>query len=216
VKVRLNRAHYPVTVLGPGRRVGLWLQGCGIGCDGCLARDTWAPDPDSEIDIDAVVRWCAGLPEDGVDGVTISGGEPFDQPEALEELLVRLDAWRRGRSRPIDLLCYSGRSLAALRSQFAQILARLDAVVPGPFVAAEAPGLRWRGSANQLLVPLTPLGHERYDDEIDRPADGTRFQVQVVGSTVYQIGIPQPGDLAALEAEMARRGVAYEAASWRS
>jgi len=216
VKIRLNRAHYPVTVLGPGRRVGLWLQGCGIGCDGCLARDTWASDPDSEMDIDAVVRWCAALPDGAVDGVTISGGEPFDQPEALDELLVRLDRWRRGRSGRIDLLCYSGRSLTALRSQFPHILARLDAVVPGPFIAAQAPGLRWRGSANQLLVPLSGLGHERYDDDIDRPADRTRLQVQVVDGTVYQIGIPQPGDLPAIEAAMARRGVVYEAASWWS
>jgi anaerobic ribonucleoside-triphosphate reductase activating protein len=212
VKIRLSRAHHPVTVLGPGRRIGLWTQGCGIGCEGCVARDTWTPDPASEVDLDDILAWCAGLPD--VDGVTISGGEPFDQPEALDELLARLHEWRRGR--PIDFLCYSGRSLAALRARFPHILARLDAVIPGPFIADLAPGLRWRGSANQLLVPLTDLGHERYDAEIDRPATASRFQVEVDGDTVYQIGVPRPGDMAALEAAMARRGIRFREASWWS
>jgi anaerobic ribonucleoside-triphosphate reductase activating protein len=203
VKIRLSRAHHPVTVLGPGRRIGLWTQGCGIGCEGCVARDTWAPDPATEVEIDRILAWCAGR-------------EPFDQPEALDALLARLDEWRRAHVGPIDFLCYSGRSLTALRARYGHILARLDAVIPGPFIADQAPGLRWRGSANQLLVPLSPLGHERYDAEIDRPAERSRFQVEVDGDTVYQIGVPLPGDLAALEAAMARRGVGYREASWWS
>ena len=214
MKIRLSRAHHPVTVLGPGKRIGLWTQGCGIGCDGCLARDTWAPDPATEVDLDDVLAWCAGITD--VDGVTISGGEPFDQPEALDALLVKLDRWRRAHVRPIDFLCYSGRSLPALRARYGHILARLDAVIPGPFIADQAPGLRWRGSANQLLVPLSPLGHERYDAEIDRPSEKSRFQVEVDGDTVYQIGVPRPGDLAALEKAMARRGIGYREASWWS
>jgi anaerobic ribonucleoside-triphosphate reductase activating protein len=213
MRIRLNRAHYPVVVLGPGRRAGLWLQGCGIGCAGCVARDTWADDPATEVDVDAVVDWCRALPGP-VDGVTISGGEPFDQPAALHELLVRLHDWRGDR--PIDLLCYSGRSLAVLRTRFAPQLALLDAVIPGRYLADRAPGGKWRGSANQELVPLTPLGHRRYDAEVDSPAGPTRMQVGTDGERIYHIGVPAPGDLAALEAAMARRGLAYREASWRS
>jgi anaerobic ribonucleoside-triphosphate reductase activating protein len=216
VKVQLNRAHYPVTVLGYGRRAGLWLQGCTVGCVGCVSRDTWATDPATEIDIDDVVRWCESLPAGAVDGVTISGGEPFDQPDALHELLLRLRAWRATTGYDIDLLCYSGRSWAALRARFPHLLELLDVVIPGPFVAAEAPGAKWRGSANQLLIPLSPLGHRRYDGDIDRPAGITRLQVSVDGDRVYHIGIPAPGELAAIEAALARRGIVYEAASWRS
>jgi len=215
MKIRVNRAHYPVVVLGWGRRAGLWLQGCGIGCAGCVARDTWDPDPATEVEVDTVVDWCAGLPAD-VDGVTISGGEPFDQPAALLALLEGLHAWRTTRDRPIDLLAYSGRSTTVLRSRFAEHLARLDAVIPGPFVADRAPGRIWRGSANQELIPLTRLGHERYDGEVDRPAGRTRLQMSSDGERIYHIGVPAPGDLAALEAAMARRGLGYEEASWRS
>ncbi|GIJ48358.1 radical activating enzyme [Virgisporangium aliadipatigenens] len=213
MNILLSRAHYPVTVLGPGRRIGLWTQGCGIGCAGCVSRDTWSPSQDRAIPVEEVVAWCDAV-EGPVDGITISGGEPFDQPAALEELLRRLHDWRGGRA--IDLLCYSGRSQAALRSRFGHLLERLDAVIPGPFVAQLAPGLKWRGSTNQELVPLSPLGHERYDHEIDAPADRTRLQVSMRGDTVYQIGVPRPGDLEALERALARRGVAYTEASWRS
>jgi anaerobic ribonucleoside-triphosphate reductase activating protein len=213
VRIQLSRAHYPVTVLGPGRRIGLWTQGCGIGCAGCVARDTWDPDPATELDVEDVVRWCAEV-EGPVDGITLSGGEPFDQPEAVDELLRRLDDWRGDRA--IDFLCYSGRAMAVLRARFGHILARLDAVIPAPFRADLAPGLRWRGSANQELVPLSPLGHERYDAEVDRPAGKTRLQVSMRGDTVYHIGVPQPGDLEALERALATRGVTYTEASWRS
>jgi anaerobic ribonucleoside-triphosphate reductase activating protein len=215
MRMRLNRAHYPVVVLGYGRRAGLWLQGCGIGCAGCVARDTWDPDPATEVEVAAVVDWCRSLPGD-VDGVTISGGEPFDQPDALHELLLGLHRWRAATGRTVDLLCYSGRSLAVLRARFGRLLALLDVIVPGPYVAAQAPGGRWRGSANQDLVPLTALGNERYDDEVDRPAGPTRMQIGTDGDRIYHIGIPAPGDLAALEAAMARRGLAYREASWRS
>ena len=215
MRIRLNRAHYPVVVLGHGRRAGLWVQGCGIGCDGCVSRDTWAADPATEVEIETVVAWCRALPDD-VDGITISGGEPFDQPDALHALLLALHGWRAERDRPIDLLCYSGRSLRALRARFAEHLGLLDVVIPGPYVAAEAPGLRWRGSANQDLVPLTALGHERYDADISAPAGPTRMQLGTDGDRIYHIGIPAPGDLPALEAALARRGLAYGEASWRS
>jgi anaerobic ribonucleoside-triphosphate reductase activating protein len=215
MRIRVNRVHYPVVVLGYGRRAGLWLQGCGIGCAGCVSQDTWAADPDAEVEVGTVVDWVTGLPDD-VDGITISGGEPFDQPEALLELLNGLQAWRSAQGRPIDFLAYSGRSTTALRARFAAQLARLDAVIPGPYVAAQAPGRRWRGSANQELIPLSALGHERYDPEIDRPAGTTRLQLGSDGERIYHIGVPAPGDLAAVEAALARRGLAYEEASWRS
>jgi anaerobic ribonucleoside-triphosphate reductase activating protein len=215
MRIRINRVHYPVVVLGYGRRAGIWTQGCGIGCEGCVSRDTWDPDPATEVGVSDVLDWCAALPDD-VDGVTISGGEPFDQPEAFLALLDALHTWRAGRSRPIDLLAYSGRSPAVLRARFAEHLARLDAVIPGRFVAAQAPGNRWRGSANQELIPLTPLGHERYDAEVERPAGRTHLQLGTDGDRVYHIGVPAPGDLAALEAALARRGLTYEEASWRS
>jgi anaerobic ribonucleoside-triphosphate reductase activating protein len=212
VKIQISRAHYPVDVLGPGRRAGLWVQGCSIGCRGCIALDTWPVDPDRAIDVQRILDWLRELPEDGVDGVTISGGEPFDQPEALLELLVALRTWADEGER--DLLCYSGRSLTVLRRRFASSLALLDAVITGRFVAARAPGDIWRGSANQLLVPLSDLGHRRYDEFVNHAAERTRLQATVDGSTIWYVGVPRPGELAALTAALEKRGLRTAEASW--
>jgi anaerobic ribonucleoside-triphosphate reductase activating protein len=161
----LSRAHYPVTVLGPGTRAGIWTQGCTIRCPGCLSRDTWPADAATAVPVAAVLGWLAALP--AVDGVTISGGEPFQQPRALRELLYGIADWRADRS--IDILVYSGYAYSRLRRSAwsRELLEMCDAVVAGPYLArraatadrrAPAP----RGSANQRLVPLSPLGRRRY------------------------------------------------------
>ena len=40
--IAISRVHFPVTTLGPRRRLGIWMQGCSIRCPGCISADTWA------------------------------------------------------------------------------------------------------------------------------------------------------------------------------
>ncbi len=221
MKIRLNKAHFPVTTLGYGRRLGLWVQGCGIGCRGCVSRDTWDPRGGWEADAADVLAWCDARRARGIDGMTISGGEPFQQPRALAGLLAALDGWRRGLDRPFDVLCYSGFPLRELRRRHADILGRLDALIPEPYVEAppgaraSAPG-RWRGSANQPLVALTPLGRARYGGDA-RPAErAPRIQVDAEHGALWFIGIPRPGDLDKLAERARARGVVLGGVSWRA
>ncbi|MES2443889.1 MAG: 4Fe-4S cluster-binding domain-containing protein [Pseudomonadota bacterium] len=214
--IRINRIHYPVTALGPGRRVGIWVQGCSIGCPGCASRDTWEAGAGREVAVESVLRHCREL-EGEVDGITISGGEPFEQPEALLALLDALDGWRSESGREIDLLCYSGLPLARLRRDFPAILARLDAVIPEPFVDRLVPEGPWRGSANQPLVALSALGERRYGAAGMAQAAAARpIQVDVQGGQVWFIGIPGRGDLDRLVDACRTRGIVMEGASWRS
>lgn len=217
MRIRLNRAHFPVTTLGPGRRIGLWLQGCHIRCPGCVARDTWEPDPSKELELDAVLTWCRSVAPEDWQGVTISGGEPFEQPEALGALLDGLDAWRRELARPFDILCYSGFPLRRLERDHPEILARLDALIPEPYVDRLPRGGLWRGSTNQPIVPLSPLGRERYASFVDAVPDGKGpLQVLVHGKQSIFIGIPDRGDMDRLEAAARRRGVLLGGMSWRA
>ncbi|HMX17539.1 MAG TPA: 4Fe-4S cluster-binding domain-containing protein, partial [Rhodocyclaceae bacterium] len=201
MKIAVNKAHFPVTVLGPGRRIGLWLQGCSIRCKGCVSRDTWEPDPAKAMTVASLLAWCRRTTGGVLDGVTISGGEPFDQPAALAALLDGLQRWRRELARPFDLLCYSGHPLKTLRRDHADILARLDALIPEPYSDGRPLGGLWRGSDNQPLVPLSPLGEARYREAIDAPAasQDKRMQVAVEAGRLWFIGIPHRGDMAALE-----------------
>jgi anaerobic ribonucleoside-triphosphate reductase activating protein len=58
MKIAINKAHFPVTVLGPGRRIGIWTQGCRIHCKGCVSQDTWAADPGRETTVARLITWC--------------------------------------------------------------------------------------------------------------------------------------------------------------
>jgi anaerobic ribonucleoside-triphosphate reductase activating protein len=213
----LSKAHFPVTVLGPGRRAGIWVQGCSIGCAGCLSQDTWAADPATAVPVPAVLGWLASLPGP-VDGVTISGGEPFQQPRALRELLDGILEWRGAQTRKADILVYSGYPYSRL-SRFAEsreILDLCDAVVAGPYVDRRNDGSPLRGSANQRLVALTDLGRERY---LELDGSGARMQVSVQdgpeGRHVYYIGIPGRGDMEQLNSALERAGIHAGEVSWR-
>lgn len=213
----LNKAHFPVTVLGPGRRIGLWLQGCTIRCKGCVSQDTWPADPARAIPVKTLVDWCKRVAKSGFDGVTISGGEPFDQPKPLAALLQQLDAWRASARLDFDILCYSGYPLKMLEKKHAKLLAQLDAVIPEPYADGRPLGALWRGSDNQTLVPLSARGHTRYETAIAAPqADSEkRMQVAVEDGRLWMIGIPHRGDMAALEDLCRQRGVQLGQVSWR-
>ena len=215
--IQLNKAHWPVTVLGPGRRIGLWVQGCTIGCHGCVSQDTWPSDPSKTIAVRDLLAWCKRVASAGLDGITISGGEPFQQPEGLRALLEGLHAWRRAAKLDFDLLCYSGYPLKTLERKHAKLLALLDAVIPEPYVDHLPQGHVWRGSSNQPLVPLSERGRARYADHVDATSDATgkRMQAAIEGGRVWMIGIPGRGDMAQVEALCASRGLALSKVSWR-
>ena len=217
MKIQLNKAHYPVTALGPGRRIGIWMQGCSIHCPGCVSLDTWKPDRSKAMEVDELLAWCrrvsGGVPE----GVTISGGEPFDQPRPLAQLLAGLLRWRKSLDQPFDILCYSGYRLEKLKKDHAGLLERIDALICDPYVDGLPTERWWRGSDNQRLVPLSPLGETRYAQYIDAPIEAPkRFQVVADGKRIWFVGIPHRGDLDRIEAACAERGLALTATSWRA
>ncbi|HKS50159.1 MAG TPA: 4Fe-4S single cluster domain-containing protein [Amycolatopsis sp.] len=213
MKLRLARMHHPVTVLGPGRRIGIWTQGCTIACPGCAARDTWKSIKDNEIEVAEVLDRCASVDPELVDGVTISGGEPSEQPGALTELVRGLDGFRRAYG--WDVLCYTGTEYGEFAGRCPEVPALIDAIITGPYRAGEPTGLVWRGSANQKLVPLSERGHERYRRWVNAEPDRPALQLQVDDDRVWLIGVPRRGDLSRLRQALAERGVGLEEASWR-
>lgn len=217
VTIQINKAHYPVTVLGPGRRIGLWLQGCSIQCKGCVSRDTWPADPRRAVAVTDLIAWCRKTAADGLDGITLSGGEPFDQPKGLAALLDGLSAWRRADGLDFDLLAYSGYPMKTLEAKHAGLLKRLDAVIPEPYVDGLPLGKLWRGSSNQSLAPLSERGRARYAEHLDAEvADtGKQMQIAVDGGRIWMIGIPDRGDMAQLEALCRSRGLSLDQVSWR-
>ena len=216
-QIAINKAHYPVTVLGPGRRIGLWVQGCSIACRGCVSQDTWPVDDARRMSVADLLAWCRDVSSQGLDGVTISGGEPFDQPQALLALLQGLHAWRKSLGKGFDILCYSGYPLKTLRARHAPLLDLLDALIPEPYIEAQPTHQPWRGSANQPLVLLSARGRRVYGSYLSRRQNigGKRVQLVVDEGKAWMVGIPARGDMERLQQLCAERGLEFDQMSWR-
>lgn len=214
----VNRIHWPVSVLGPGRRVGIWMQGCSIGCPGCVSRDTWPTlGPGDRITAAELLERMDGLVDGGpagtLDGVTLTGGEPLDQADGMEGLLKSLRRWLDRRGAPAaDLLVYTGYEEAQARRLCPAVFSLADAVIAGPYRAAE-PGTRWWGSGNQRLISRDEQTARRYETGLRRaPAE---LQVSVEQGQVFVVGIPGRGTLAGVESRLKDSGIELEGVSWR-
>ncbi len=140
---------------GPGLRAVVWAQGCTLACPGCWNPDTWAFTRRSLRDVDALVAEVLGDAE--VEGLTLTGGEPFQQARGFAALAAGVRA--AGRS----VLVFTGYELDELTlPDQRSLLAQADVVVTGRYVETlRAPGLGWRGSSNQRVHFLT----QRYGPE---------------------------------------------------
>jgi anaerobic ribonucleoside-triphosphate reductase activating protein len=150
----VNRIYQESCTDGPGARVVVRLQGCPHRCPGCFVPEThpfaggktYSPYPLAEI--------CAQ--EGWPDGLTVTGGEPFSQPD----LAYFLRAARKLGCPHIVL--YSGYTLEQLLARPAAhaALALADVLVDGPFVRDHAdPHLAYRGSRNQRVLDLPATLH---------------------------------------------------------
>ena len=141
---------------GPGIRNVVWFQGCTLNCPGCFNPDTHDPTACTKISANDL---CTDLLEPACDGITISGGEPFQQPEALFQLLKEL----RKNDVP-SVLVFSGYPYDTLQNSpdCANSLPMIDALICGPYRKDLPPAYdRFCSSANQELILLS----DRYTTE---------------------------------------------------
>lgn len=194
MKLALSRVHFPVTTLGPGRRLGIWLQGCSIRCPGCISSDTWAKRaPDLEVSelLERIQAWLQDC-----DGVTVSGGEPFEQERALGELL-------RGvrQTKETNILVYSGQALEKLKSNPLLQEGLIDCLISDPFDFRAPQTKKLRGSDNQRMTLLTARGEEVFGclDGATTDADRRLDVMFDADGAVWLAGIPSRGDMAKLQ-----------------
>lgn len=202
--LRIARRTSACTVLGPGKRAVIWVQGCSLRCPGCVAPETH-PHVDGEI---IGVRDLANeLIALSIDGVTLSGGEPMEQARALNSLI---DVVRSHRD--MSFMAYSGYTFEHLfqsgNVHQKALLSRLDILVDGPYVQRRHTRKRWRGSDNQTVHFLSDR-HRSMSDMIEDEGDWIDVEVTTSGTLLW-MGIPPSGFRELVEQQMATRGVALE------
>lgn len=174
-------------VNGPGWRAAVWVQGCTIGCPGCFNPDTHPHQPRQLWDPD---RLAEHMVEGELEGISILGGEPFEQAAACARLA------RRARDLGASVVTYSGYMAASLRTstlpEVHALLAATDLLIAGPYVARHGNnGRGWHGSTNQELVFLT----SRYNEGIRAQFDVLEVvELRTDGTAVDWTGIPSAAD----------------------
>lgn len=136
---------------GPGNRFVVWFQGCSQDCRGCANPEFQPFSGGSARSVDSLLTAILAVPN--LDGVTISGGEPFDQADGFFALIRAI----RAKSR-LAVFVFSGYRYAELdrRFQLGSRLDRPDAILCGPFRQELAPDYdHFLPSANQELKLLT-------------------------------------------------------------
>lgn len=154
---------------GPGRRFVVWFQGCDLGCPGCYNPETHTGEGGRRVSItELATEIDAASRELELDGVSISGGEPLQQPEALFELVREV----RRRTPELTILVFSGYRRAEIeRMELGPaILAGLDVLIDGRFVGKQRLARGLRGSENQTIHLLSDC-HSMEDVEATPPAE---------------------------------------------
>lgn len=155
MKIRLAS---PITVDsivdGPGLRAVLWTQGCIHNCKGCHNSQTHDLVSGFEVDTSTISKEIEKLKLHR--GVTLSGGEPFLQSEALAEVA------KTCKDNDLDVWVYTGYTFEELTdkknpSYFnnLNLLRNIDVLVDGRFIEAKRDiSLKFRGSSNQRIIDV--------------------------------------------------------------
>ena len=164
---------------GPGLRAVVWVQGCSLGCPGCFNPQTHPRQGGVAVQVDDLLDELKML-KGQIEGLTISGGEPLQQMPALLELLRKL---RRETS--LSVLAFTGFSWDEVQRMphRRKLLANLDVLIAGRFVASQRLAQGLIGSANKTVHFLTQR-YNWYDLQITPPAEvwiGRNGEIELSG-----------------------------------
>ena len=137
---------------GPGLRLAIFAQGCPHHCPGCHNPESHDFAGGSDMDTEKIIARMDANPL--LDGITLTGGEPFEQPDACR---ILADA---AHARGLNVWAYSGYTFEQLCAvpEKRRLLEACDVLVDGPFLPEERSlDLRFRGSKNQRVLKVSEM-----------------------------------------------------------
>ena len=188
----LRISHYilQTKVLGPFLRSALWVSGCPFQCEGCLAKEMneRAPvcaDTSRLAELFATVQ--------GTEGITISGGEPFEQAQALAKLLKQIRA-----KRDYGVIIYTGYTIEELQEKkeagIRDLLSQTDLLIDGRYQISLDDGQAYRGSSNQRILPLSDRNRDVWEPYY-HTKEKRKMEIRVENGKLYMIGVPSENGL---------------------
>lgn len=184
--VRIHNMVLHSKVLGPETRSVIWFQGCKRRCKGCMSESTRPLDGGKLIPINRILEEIKKL--DDIEGVTISGGEPFLQIDALYYIIKDIR-----ETTDLGVIIYTGYTMEELHAlndgMVEEILNGLaDLIIDGEYVDDLNDGKSLKGSSNQTLNFLT----ERYKKYLSLYEDTKRnIEVYATSHELFLVGVPE-------------------------
>ena len=152
----IARILYPVEVLGPGNRIGIWFCGCPRRCKGCSNPELWEFQERYKVDFSVVKKLIQQICEQNpVDGFTLTGGDPLYQYEDFRLLVDFLSEINE------DILVYTGCKMEELQDKN---LERIAVLIDGEYIEERNNGAVLRGSDNQQIYILNENLRKKYEN----------------------------------------------------
>lgn len=154
MKIRLAYPIQPDSIVdGEGIRTVIWTQGCGHNCFGCHNPETHSFTGGFLTDTEEIKKEISQTPIQ--DGITLSGGDPFNQIDAC------LDIAKYCKGIGLNVWCYTGFTFEQLlnmnknNAKIVELLKNIDVLVDGKFLIEEKSlNLKFRGSRNQRILDV--------------------------------------------------------------
>jgi len=175
-------------VLGPYSRFAIWVQGCLKCCSGCLSKDSQPFDGGYEVETTDLAEVIINASD--IEGITISGGEPFLQSDALVDLVSKIKS-----KRDVGVIVYTGYDFEEIEAD--KLTKYSDIIIDGAYVEALNDGLSLRGSSNQNVRLIT----KRYQDVIKKlyELQGRKIEMRIKDGNATMVGIPDKKTLQIFE-----------------
>lgn len=137
---------------GPGVRTTIFLTGCTLNCKNCFNKEYQDFKFGSTFDEKAFEEIIDCLSDENIRGLSVLGGEPFDNLAGLRDFIQKV----RARTDK-DIWIYSGYTFEELleKDGAMDVLKNIDVLVDGRFVEElKDLKLKFRGSSNQRIIDM--------------------------------------------------------------
>jgi len=197
---KLNRIQYPVYNLGKGKRIGIWVQGCSLACEGCISQTLQTKAGGQEINIAQLVDEIVKVKQH-FKGITITGGEAFQQYQEL----IAFCAYLKQKT-GMEIYVFSGYTLKELYTKFPDklFLKYIDYLMDGRYEKNKHDNQNIRGSTNQNLYKFVASKAILQKSFFK----SGKFSINVdVDKQVYLSGIPKDNELKQLSDYLNKTGI---------
>lgn len=184
--MQIDSIKYPVHSLGPGKRLVIWTTGCPRKCKNCITPRLQSPNPEMDVNTnEQYLEIVKKLNGEKIEGITISGGDPFFQKNELLKFIELL------KNLTDDILIYTGYTYEEIvnmlsKNEIDYLKNNIAVLIDGPYIDELNDNKSvLRGSTNQNIYIFNNKYKKKYDNYLSQERKQELFKekngIRIVG-----------------------------------